>query len=270
MYKRQPWVRAEAVDFDLWSALRFGADGGGFTLWHVDVSALVANTTVTATCKPIVKLTRPPDPSAANTFWLDQLDIVNNWADLRQDRAEEIVTQLSPPLLYWATVLNLNPARRRWTLELLGAALRLANCVEMRFKHALACRRPVELSPQTQPMIPTPGHGSLPSGHATEANIVAYVLWQLVLVNESGKSRQWLEQLMRQAARVAINRTVAGVHFPVDSAAGQVLGLTLGSYFVQRATTGGSHQGWCFDGTQFGNNSDFEWRLHYNLSLIHI
>ena len=42
------------------------------------------------------------------------------------------------------------------------------------------------------------------------------------------------EQLMRQAARVAINRTVAGVHFPVDSTAGRVLGVTLAEYFIAR------------------------------------
>ncbi len=39
-------------------------------------------------------------------------------------------------------------------------------------------------------------------------------------------------QLQRLAARTSINRTVAGVHFPVDSAAGQALGQSLGEYFV--------------------------------------
>ena len=35
---------------------------------------------------------------------------------------------------------------------------------------------------------------------------------------------QWLEQLLRLASRIAVNRTIAGVHFPVDSAAGAVIG----------------------------------------------
>ena len=112
-------------------------------------------------------------------------------------------------------------------------------------------------------MILTPGHGSLPSGHATEAHIVAYVLWNLVSPSEAiNKSTEWLEQLMRQAARVAINRTVAGVHFPVDSAAGQLLGLTLGEYFVHRASGQGDYEARQFDGTQFlgaNQQSGLDW-----------
>jgi hypothetical protein len=42
--------------------------------------------------------------------------------------------------------------------------------------------------------------------------------------------------LMAQAARIAINRTVAGVHFPVDSVAGASLGLMIGDYITARAT----------------------------------
>ena len=148
----------------------------------------------------------------------------------------------------------------------LGAAFRLARFVEMRFKHALACRRPIEYSAQVQPMILTPGHGTLPSGHATEAFTLAIVLWKLI--RDSGSSTYnedvWGVQLMRLAARIAINRTVAGVHFPVDSAAGAVLGLTLGQYLVNRCQGKPKAGAWKFDGPQFSN--DFSWLDFYDVA----
>lgn len=86
-------------------------------------------------------------------------------------------------------------------------------------------------------MIVTPGHGALPSGHATEAFAAALVLWELI--RDRGKKPYgdpgYGVQLMGLAARIAVNRTVAGVHFPIDTVAGALLGLTLGDYFVARA-----------------------------------
>jgi hypothetical protein len=159
-------------------------------------------------------------------------------------------------------VVPLHPERNRKTIELLDAALRLANFVEMRVKHALACHRPNELSPQVQPIILTPGHGSFPSGHSTENFMIARILWELW-----GKGVPKVgEQLMREAARIAVNRTVAGVHFPVDTAAGQMLGLTLAHYFIQCATndTGGQQfSAWRFDGERYPANNDFELRRFY-------
>jgi membrane-associated phospholipid phosphatase len=150
--------------------------------------------------------------------------------------------------------------RTKKTIELLDAALRLANFVEMRIKHALACRRPNELSSQVQPIILTPGHGTFPSGHSTENHMIARILWEL-----RGREPVMGEQLMREAARIAVNRTVAGVHFPVDTAVGQVLGLTLGRYFIQRAT-GGAQQfnAWRFDGERYPGTQDFDFHDFYD------
>lgn len=69
--------------------------------------------------------------------------------------------------------------------------------------------------------------------------------------------RSWRDQLMAHAARIAINRTVADVHFPVDSAAGAVLGLALGKYFVSRCKEGEKYQTWTFDGGDYPPERDF-------------
>ena len=153
----------------------------------------------------------------------------------------------------------------------------------MRFKHALACRRPNEYSPQVQPMILTPGHGSFPSGHATETFMSALVLLRL-LQNSTispysvlADQKSWALQLMRLASRVAMNRTVAGVHFPVDSAAGAVLGLTLGQYFVNRCTKVTTYDAYAFDGTAFPEPSggqqppddgDFYWDTLFDVPTL--
>jgi hypothetical protein len=77
--------------------------------------------------------------------------------------------------------------------------------------------------------------------------------------------------LMRQAARIAINRIAAGVHFPVDAVAGQVLGLKLGEYFVHRCAWDPTAPGNTFNfvpfrfvGTAFPGANDFNFRDLYD------
>ena len=196
-----------------------------------------------------------------------QLNLVANYADLRPDRASEVIAQLATPTEFLRSIAYINPSRTPYTIELLSVAQGLANLVEMRFKYALACKRPIEFSPQIQPMILTPTHGSLPSGHATESFTLARTL--LLLLRDAGvvpyDDTIWSVMLMRQAARIAINRTVAGVHFPVDSVAGAILGLTLGVYFAGRCTgLGNALKAWSFNGTEYPATADFDWTLLYN------
>ncbi|MEL6480783.1 MAG: phosphatase PAP2 family protein [Pseudomonadota bacterium] len=200
---------------------------------------------------PFLRYTRPTDAD-----FLAQLDIIHNYADLRADRSAEILTQADQTLAYFATVAALDGDRTKHTIELLGAAHTLAATVSQQVKHALACIRPDRLSAQIQPMIPTPRHGALPSGHATEAFIVARVLQHLLAPVAPGEAGQLGRLLMGQAHRIATNRTVAGVHYPVDSLCGASLGLALADYMVARATKGGSVDGVVFDGQGIGN-SDF-------------
>jgi hypothetical protein len=262
------WVRATLFDFELLSNISFAKDGSAAVprwagLWHMHRTTIGTGTSAPKSSgRPIVQMTRPPD---TGSFIADQLDFVNGYADLREDRAAEILVQMTPPVAFWCSLLPLHPTRNRWTMELLDVAMRFANSVEMRFKHALAFRRPNEYSAQVQPMIQTPRHSAFPSGHATEAHMAALVLRRLI--SPVYGTQSWGDQLMRQAHRIAVNRTVAGVHFPVDSAAGQALGLTLAEYFIQRcsASAANNFQPWKFDASGFHSKDDFNPIRHFNL-----
>jgi hypothetical protein len=179
----------------------------------------------------VVTLKRPP--SATVKDMSEQVRLVFEYAELREDRQAEVLSQIPQLVTYWTSIAGLHPSRTRYTLELMGVAIRLAIQVEMRFKHAFAFPRPVQFSAQVQPMIQTPSHSSFPSGHATEAHCVARTL---IAISGRGEDSPLGRMLLKQAARIAIDRTVAGVHFPIDSGGGQVLGSCLAEYLVSRAT----------------------------------
>jgi hypothetical protein len=163
-----------------------------------------------------------------------QIPMVISWAELRNERATEILAQIDPQYAFWSSIVYMHPDRTKRTFELINILLQFCVYVEMRFKQALACWRPVECNAQVQPMITTPGHGAFPMGHGTNAYAVAYLLRKLLKLDAAHPTV--IEQLERQAARIVYNRVIAGVHFPVDSMAGRMLGVALGEYFVGRCT----------------------------------
>jgi hypothetical protein len=202
----------------------------------------------------LARLVRPTEK-----IFKQQLEFVNTYAELRDDRGGEILAQIDGCADFVSSVIGLTAHRHKYTAELLNLAMSLAAHVEMRFKHGFAVQRPNLLSPQIQPMIPTPGHASWPSGHGTEAYLTCTLL-QALLPNGA----KYKEQLERLAARMAVNRTVAGLHYPVDSAAGRMLGTALADFLIARCAGGKVHERG-FDGRKFhdaqGNGIDFDPRV---------
>lgn len=178
----------------------------------------------------------------------DALPMVGHYAELRPDRAPEIEVQTRALMPFFAAIQPLEPARHPALIEVLDLAMDLTTAVVMRVKLALACPRPTRFSEQVQPMIACPTHPTLPSGHATQAFCLAALLTRLPAPQAELRAQ---DQLMRLACRIAVNRTVAGVHFPADSAAGAVLGLQLAHYLLARGGVGPDMRLASFDGTRF-------------------
>jgi membrane-associated phospholipid phosphatase len=176
------------------------------------------------------------DVLKAQMIWL------RNYADLRVDRIPEINQQLGDVPSFFGAVVRLDAASRKYSLEFVAAALRVTYALEMQVKFLTWTPRPVDLSHKVQPMIQTPDHSSFPSGHATESFAVATLLTLLEKLPLTGKEnstesdsdaikRQLANRSMpyRVAQRVAANRTIAGVHYPIDSEAGATLGCVIAS-----------------------------------------
>ena len=234
----------------------------------------------------VVTLT-PPDGATLAA----QMPELRAAMDLRADRLPEIMAQQGDMLSFFGAQQVLNHDRRRRTMTLLAAAYGAIVSQEMRIKHFCSVPRPIDLSPQIQPIIQTPGHSAYPSGHATEAFAFATVLAALRLSRDPaaqkagiitallGKLTTALEgataadpdqMLFRLASRIADNRTVAGVHYPVDSAHGALLGFGTGLVFVAHCLGGGADikvPTWTARGTDWSGDFTLrKWIAHLGTS----
>ena len=132
--------------------------------------------------KDLVELKRPDLP-----FFVAQLKHVQDWADLRDERALEVLAQIDNQYAFIAAATGLNVSRMPWTMEWLTIGIQFTVAVEMMLKHALGCFRPVHLSPQVQPIITTPGHGTYPMGHAAQAFVTIVALRGLLGIPDRTK-----------------------------------------------------------------------------------
>ncbi len=190
----------------------------------------------------LVAMKRP-----SRAFFEAQLKNVDDWTPSRDGRMAEVLTQVAPPLACFASVMNLQGGRHRKTLEFINVALQFGYAVCMRFKHALACPRPSEYTAGLLPVIEVPMHPALPAGHASEAHITSRLLCALAGLSHTSQPALALRRL---AHRIAENRVVAGLHFPIDNVAGRLLGDCLSDYILAVAGCPGmgSWIGGDFDG----------------------
>jgi len=85
----------------------------------------------------------------------------------------------------------------------------------LREKKRFSRPRPSALDPGLVLVVPNPGHPAYPSGHATQAMLFSRIM---ALVDPDNASIY-----IRYAEDIAQRREIAGVHYPSDSRAGQLL-----------------------------------------------
>lgn len=149
-----------------------------------------------------------------------QLDAVLDVADERPDRLAEILVQTSALWPFWTSITHVVPGQAPRTAELMAVVQAVGSHLGQQFKHHLAVPRPTDLSASVQPCITTPGHGAMPSGHAIAAFAALRLLKHLLSNSVTGGTDTVGIALDRTARRIAANRVVAGLHFPLDNSAG--------------------------------------------------
>lgn len=173
--------------------------------------------------------------------WYDeQIDKVLRAAVEREDRLPEILSQAEDISVFFHRLAGLSPQTTPVTCALLDLSFQWAIPLVMALKHELDAPRPDVASTRILPVIDTPAHGAMPSGHATIAALYAKLLNALLFEHAGLEDHPRARQIDRLSRRIAFNRTVAGVHFPIDNRVGHALGLQLAAHF-QALATGSQH-----------------------------
>ena len=148
-------------------------------------------------------------------------DLVTAAQDERADALDEILSQADEFTSYFMNLMTTRPTAYPGTFRVLNIASLVALFVSMYYKGKYRRPRPSELCPALLPPIVVPGHASFPSGHSTQAHLMAFCMGD-VFINLA-QHQPMLDDLGVLADRIARNREIAGLHYPSDSQAGVAL-----------------------------------------------
>jgi membrane-associated phospholipid phosphatase len=139
--------------------------------------------------------------------------------DERADAFDEIIAQHDEFASYFLNLLSASSGYPA-TAKLLTIASFIAGFCGMYFKGKYQRPRPTMLCPALLPPLCVPGHASFPSGHSTQAHLMAMCVGQAL---PSTKSAAMKCSLTKLADRIARNREIAGLHYASDSLFGKNL-----------------------------------------------
>ena len=151
-------------------------------------------------------------------------DLVTAAADERADAMGEIMSQSDEFISYFLNVVCARPASHPATTCLLTIAAQIGTFIVMSFKEAYLRPRPSQVCPGLLPPLEVPGHASFPSGHSTQAHLMALCLENAMKpptsMNPDPTNTTQNTTIGVLADRIARNREIAGLHYKADSDAG--------------------------------------------------
>lgn len=184
--------------------------------WNADFLALltVAEFTRDAVDWRQMSLPFPPDDAETGRELDYLLDLAKSYRS--GERLAEIIDQNLGFLGYYVDLLMIRPDAYPKTHLVIKIACRVAELTMAYYKEKFNRARPSQLRPELMPPVLVTGHPSYPSGHALTAYLISNCLGSVC----PGPTSTALAKL---ADRIAINREIAGFHYPSDTAAGRFI-----------------------------------------------
>ncbi len=141
-----------------------------------------------------------------------ELAVLYGYQDkLRKGVEDEILAQAGDFTPYFGDLLGASPVSRPATWSLLLMGLQVGGLITAHFKMIYRRPRPSQVWPIIAPDIVTPPHPAFPSGHALQAFLMAR--FASLAAPAMGPI------CAAMADKIALNREIAGVHWPSDKAA---------------------------------------------------
>lgn len=171
------------------------------------------------TAVDLPEIALPPAPNNTSDSTKKDLAVMHAYQDARTEKdIEEIKQEINVYDAFFGekTLAQLvDESSRPLTFELMKEIIELESPQIMKQKKIYNRVRPSYLDPTLQPAIDVPPHPAYPSGHATQAYLRAHVLGELDPAHH--------DDYLQAAKRIARNREVAGLHYPSDTKAGEIL-----------------------------------------------
>lgn len=155
-------------------------------------------------------------------------DLVTAAQNERADAMAEILSQADEFISYFLNTMTARPGAYPATTKVLGIASLVGTFVAMYFKVLYKRPRPTQLRPALRPPIEVPGHASFPSGHSTQAHLMALCMQDVFKspprpLASAPQEPNMTHILWTLADSIARNREIAGLHYASDTEGGRIL-----------------------------------------------